>query len=200
MRYNPMVASRRYGAAREDDRTMRWTEATHRADEHGNHNGVARSTPPFCRYSARLSRVDVAIDHSNELADLVADSMLLASAMRPLAELLRVKWSAVDRMFESSVAIGTRVTVRPQHSTSATSSVGQNQERNQGSNCSAVRACDTIQWSHPSGTVPPRKTTEPCVGPKRRIGRMNMETTMASLGQRRRYADESLDKLVSDVV
>ncbi|WP_146521555.1 hypothetical protein [Stieleria varia] len=48
MRYNPMVASRRYGAAREDDRTMRWTEATHRADEHGNHNGVARSTPPFC--------------------------------------------------------------------------------------------------------------------------------------------------------
>ncbi|TWU07428.1 hypothetical protein Pla52n_00010 [Stieleria varia] len=112
--------------------------------------------------------------------------MLLASAMRPLAELLRVKWSAVDRMFESSVAIGTRVTVRPQHSTSATSSVGQNQERNQGSNCSAVRACDTIQWSHPSGTVPPRNTTEPCVGPKRRIGRMNMETTMASLGQRRR--------------
>ncbi|WP_342190232.1 hypothetical protein Pla52nx_004690 [Stieleria varia] len=42
-----MVASRRYGAAKEDDRTMRWTEATHRADEHGNHNGVARSTPPF---------------------------------------------------------------------------------------------------------------------------------------------------------
>ncbi|WP_146523621.1 hypothetical protein [Stieleria varia] len=26
---------------------MRWTEATHRADEHGNHNGVARSTPPL---------------------------------------------------------------------------------------------------------------------------------------------------------
>ncbi|WP_342190276.1 hypothetical protein Pla52nx_005654 [Stieleria varia] len=47
MRYNPMVASERYSAAEEDDRTMRWTEATHRADEHGNHNGVARSTPPF---------------------------------------------------------------------------------------------------------------------------------------------------------
>ncbi|TWT89617.1 hypothetical protein Pla52n_67450 [Stieleria varia] len=42
-----MVASQRHGAATEFDRTMRWTEATHRADEHGNHNGVARSTPPF---------------------------------------------------------------------------------------------------------------------------------------------------------
>ncbi|WP_231742343.1 hypothetical protein, partial [Stieleria varia] len=30
----------------------------------------------------------------------------------------------------------------------------------------------------------------PCVGPKRRIGRMNMETTMASLGQRRRSATD----------
>ncbi|WP_342190236.1 hypothetical protein Pla52nx_004695 [Stieleria varia] len=47
MRYNPMVASERYSAATEDDRTMRWTEATHRADENGNHNGVARSTPPL---------------------------------------------------------------------------------------------------------------------------------------------------------
>ncbi|WP_342190275.1 hypothetical protein Pla52nx_005646 [Stieleria varia] len=145
MRYNPMVASQRYSAAKEDDRTMRWTEATHRPDEHGNHNGVARSTPPFCRYSAPLWRVDVVIDQSNELADLGADSMLLASAMRPLAELLRAKWSAVDRMLESSDAIGSRVTVRLRHSTSATSSAGQNQERNQGSNCSAVRACDTIQ-------------------------------------------------------
>ncbi|TWT89619.1 hypothetical protein Pla52n_67470 [Stieleria varia] len=45
--YNPMVASRRYSAAWEDDRTMRWTEATHRPDEHGNHNGVARSYYPL---------------------------------------------------------------------------------------------------------------------------------------------------------
>ncbi|WP_146523878.1 hypothetical protein, partial [Stieleria varia] len=180
MRYNPMVASERYSAATEDDRTMRWTEATHRAVEHGNHNGVARSTPPFCRYSAPLWRVDVVIDQLNELADLGADSMLLASAMRPLAELLRAKWSAVDRMLESSVAIGTRVTVRFRHSTSATSSAGRKQERIQSSNCRAVEKGGTIQWSHPGGTVPPRKTTEPCVGPKRRIGRMNMETTMAS--------------------
>ncbi|WP_231742878.1 hypothetical protein [Stieleria varia] len=47
MRYNPKVASERYSAATEDDRTMRWTEATHRPDEHGHHNGVARSTPPL---------------------------------------------------------------------------------------------------------------------------------------------------------
>ncbi|WP_342190288.1 hypothetical protein Pla52nx_005943 [Stieleria varia] len=56
MRYNPMVAFERYSAATEDDRTMRWTEATHRADEHGNHNGVARSTPPINAASDRVQR------------------------------------------------------------------------------------------------------------------------------------------------
>ncbi|TWU01035.1 hypothetical protein Pla52n_44060 [Stieleria varia] len=170
------------------------TERRWSAIRHGCPTPDARTSRSFCRYSARSSRVDVAIDHSNELADLVADSMLLASAMRPLAELLRVKWSAVDRMFESSVAIGTRVTVRPQHSTSATSSAGRKQERIQGSNCRAVEKGGTIQRSHPGGRVPPRNTTEPCVGPKRRIGRMNMETTMASLGQRHRSSIEATTK------
>ncbi|WP_342190224.1 hypothetical protein Pla52nx_004589 [Stieleria varia] len=94
MRYNPMVASERYSAATEDDRAMRWTEATHRADEHGNHNGVARSTPPFCRRSARSSRRNVEIYASKELDDLGADNSRMTSVKRPLANQLRVKWCA----------------------------------------------------------------------------------------------------------
>ncbi|WP_146523845.1 hypothetical protein [Stieleria varia] len=96
MRYNPMVASRRYGAAREDDRTMRWTEATHRADEHGNHNGVARSTPPFCRYSAQWMRYDAVIGASKELDDVGVDNGMLTSAARSLVDRIRDDRSAIE--------------------------------------------------------------------------------------------------------
>ncbi|WP_342190333.1 hypothetical protein Pla52nx_000897 [Stieleria varia] len=79
----------------------------------------------FCRRSVRWSHRINLINESNELDDLGADNLTLISAKRSLADLLRGRFST--RSFD---AIGSRVTVRLRHSTSATSSAGQNQERN----------------------------------------------------------------------